>query len=113
MLRTAPKRLLPSSSFLLSKTPIAHQRRNYDSRPTKPAVEKKHGLDVQSEESQRGMKEREDSINSPETRGKKKEPEKEFKKAPGPVIGMQDERGGSMSIPISPPWSSIGVMVGL
>jgi len=45
-----------------------------------------------------------------ETRGQKTEPEEEFKNTP--VIGMQDERGGSMPFVYPPVWNSFGAFVG-
>ncbi|KAL7273183.1 hypothetical protein RUND412_003978 [Rhizina undulata] len=56
-------------------------------------VEKPHDLDVQTKAAKDAMKERQNAEVDPQSRGQKKEPEKEFKKAPQPIIGMQDERG--------------------
>ncbi|RPA89464.1 hypothetical protein L873DRAFT_1721725 [Choiromyces venosus 120613-1] len=112
MLRTSvSKTLLRSSSTLFTRA-SAQQARLYDEGPTPHATEKKHGLDTQSEQSQRGMKEKAESSMSTEARGQKHQPEKEFKEAPGPIIGMQDERGGSMSFVYPPVWNSFGMFVG-
>ncbi|KAG0131619.1 hypothetical protein HOY82DRAFT_645884 [Tuber indicum] len=104
--------LLRSSSTLFGKT-AAHQTqtRLHNERPTLHATEKKHGLDVQPEQSQRGMMEKESSAFT-EARGQKEEPEKEFKNAPGPVLGSQEEWGGSMPFVYPPTWNSFGAFVG-
>lgn len=83
---------------LLRRTPlrVISQKRFYDDLKKNPhATEKTHTLDVQSDASKRGMKEREESLHSSGTQSKKKDPKKEHPEAPGPIIGMQDERGQS------------------
>lgn len=82
---------------LLHRTPVRviSQKRFYDDLKETPHVtEKTHNLDVQSDASKRGMKEREESLHSSGAQ-KKKDPKKEHPEAPGPIIGMQDERGQS------------------
>ncbi|PWW78275.1 hypothetical protein C7212DRAFT_364357, partial [Tuber magnatum] len=84
--------LLRSSTTLLTRA-AAQQTRPHNGHPIPPATEKKHALDVQSEQSQTGMMEKAESSMFTEAH-RQKEPEKELKNAPGPVIGMQDEWGG-------------------
>jgi len=104
--------LLRSSSTLLVKATTANQTRLHNERPLLQATEKKHGLDVQPEQSQRGMMEKAESSMFTEARGQKEESEKEPKQAPGPILGAQDEWGGSMSFVYPPVWNSFGAFVG-
>lgn len=94
MLRTTTKLTLRAPFTPLR---LCLQKRFYDEKPTQHATEKTHSLDVQSDATKRGMAERQQSKESKETRGKKQDPKKEHPEAPGPVIGMEDERGHSMS----------------
>ncbi|KAG0633428.1 hypothetical protein HOY80DRAFT_626979 [Tuber brumale] len=101
--------LLRSSSTLFGKAAASQtQTRLHNERPALHATDKKHGLDAQPEQSQHGMMEKEGSIFT-ETRGQKQEPEKN---APGPVLGSQEEWGGSMPFVYPPTWNSFGAFVG-
>ncbi|CUS14121.1 unnamed protein product [Tuber aestivum] len=105
--------LIRSSTTLLARA-ATQQTRSYNGHPAPYATEKKHGSDVQSEQSQSGMTEKAESSMFTEAHGRK-EPEQEFKNAPGPITGRQDEWGGSMPFPYyAPPvWNSFGTFVGV
>ncbi|KAI5793108.1 hypothetical protein EDC01DRAFT_630106 [Geopyxis carbonaria] len=72
-------------------------KRSYSSdnkKNTTHVTEKTHELDIQSHSSKQAQRERQVSKDNPENRGPKKDPKEGHPKAPEPVIGMQDERGG-------------------
>lgn len=82
--------------------------------PTPHATEKTHDLDVQAAASKSGMAERQKSQEEATERNvKKQDPKKEYPKAPEPIIGMQDERGHSTLLRQYPPWSSLGIVLGV
>ncbi|KAL0631136.1 hypothetical protein Q9L58_010011 [Maublancomyces gigas] len=88
------------------------QKRFYDREPmpTPHTTEKPHNLDVQTAASKSGIAERQRSQETKEANVQKQDPKKEFPEAPGPIIGMQDERGHSTLIT---PWSSLGIVLGV
>ena len=94
LLRRAPRVTLhPSTSIA----------RNYSQPSTRQhAVDKGHGLDVQSDNANKGMTDHENAqknageqVKQAGGTGKKVSWDDEFPNKPkGPVIGLQDERGG-------------------
>ncbi|KAA8902600.1 hypothetical protein FN846DRAFT_757252, partial [Sphaerosporella brunnea] len=63
----------------------------HDSKSSRHTTRKDHELDVQSQASKQGMRERNAAGNN--EGAQKKDPKEGHPKAPEPVIGMQDERG--------------------
>jgi len=97
MLRQTP-RLIPRTFTAPTITTII-PRRFYEPDNSIPdnkhTTEKDHKLDVLSNSSHEGQEERRNSTQSiPRNDSKKQDPKKDNPKAPEPVIGMQDERGG-------------------
>ncbi|KAL7276012.1 hypothetical protein RUND412_001007 [Rhizina undulata] len=72
------------------------QTRGYFEKSGLHATQKPHNLDIQTKALRLARKERQENDDPPQDRGQRKDPGKEFREAPRPIIGMQDERGASM-----------------
>jgi len=93
--RTAALR--PTAPRLLPLQAAVRHYAGEQAEPVSPphSTEKSHDLDVTAHETKEGKRERAAAgAPSAEARGEKQREKKDHPKAPEPVIGMQDERGG-------------------